>query len=122
MNECPTFDLHYNNYLIESLNLERPDKWFQIKSYCPQRTFIYHHGPTNSGKSTSAVEELKNLKHDQNGIYMAPLRLLAWEYQQKLGNCSLVTGQEKDYRNSNLVSCTIEAAPLNEEYEVAVID
>ena len=53
---------------------------------------------------------------------MAPLRLLAWEYQQKLGNCSLVTGQEKEYVNSKLVSCTIQAAPLKEEYEVAVID
>ena len=53
---------------------------------------------------------------------MAPLRLLAWEYQQKLVNCSLITGQEKEFKNSNLVSCTIEAAPLNEEYEVAVID
>ena len=53
---------------------------------------------------------------------MAPLRLLAWEYQQKLENCSLVTGQEKEFKNSNLVSCTIEAAPLQDEYEVAVID
>ena len=77
-----------------------------------QRVFVYHHGPTNSGKSTSAVNDLKNLPRHQKGIYMAPLRLLAWEYQQKLGNCDLITGQEKKYNNSNLVCCTIEAAPL----------
>jgi hypothetical protein len=41
---------------------------------------------------------------------MAPLRLLAWETQKKLGKCNLITGQEKDYQNSNLTSCTIEAA------------
>lgn len=69
--------------------------------------FIYHHGPTNSGKSTAAVEDLRSLKANERGIYMAPLRLLAWEYQQKLVNCSLITGQEKEFKNSNLVSCTI---------------
>lgn len=52
---------------------------------------------------------------------MAPLRLLAWQYHKKL-NCTLITGQEKTYKNSNLISCTIEAANLNDEYSVAVID
>lgn len=53
---------------------------------------------------------------------MAPLRLLAWETQQKLGNCNLITGQQKQYRNSHLTSCTVEAAPLTDLYEVAIID
>jgi ATP-dependent RNA helicase SUPV3L1/SUV3 len=92
---------------MQVLNLERPDKWFELKSFCNQRTFIYHHGPTNSGKSTAAIEDLKSLSSKERGIYMAPLRLLAWEYQQKLGNCTLITGQEKEYKNSNLISCTI---------------
>lgn len=61
----------------------------------PGRHFIYHHGPTNSGKTSSALNQLKNLDKSKKGIYMAPLRLLAWEMQQKLGNCNLITGQDK---------------------------
>ena len=53
---------------------------------------------------------------------MAPLRLLAWETQQKLGKCNLITGQEKDYQNSHLTSCTIEALNFQEMYDVAIID
>lgn len=39
---------------------------------------------------------------------MAPLRLLAWENQQKLGDCNLLTGQDKNFTLSNITSCTIE--------------
>ena len=50
-------------------------------------------GPTNSGKTRSALERLKKSK---NGIYCAPLRLLAWEISETLLNngvaCSLITG------------------------------
>ena len=53
---------------------------------------------------------------------MAPLRLLAWETQQKLGKCNLITGQEKDYQNSHLTSCTIEAGDFQQIYDVAIID
>lgn len=53
---------------------------------------------------------------------MAPLRLLAWQTQQKLMPCSLVTGQEKQIVNSGLTSCTIETVDLGGEYDVAIID
>jgi len=53
---------------------------------------------------------------------MAPLRLLAWQTQQKLLPCSLITGQEKQIVNSGLTSCTIETVDLGGEYDVAVID
>jgi ATP-dependent RNA helicase SUPV3L1/SUV3 len=50
-------------------------------------------GPTNSGKTRAALEKLKA---SRNGIYCAPLRLLAWEISEVLLNngvaCSLVTG------------------------------
>lgn len=46
---------------MEFINLERPEKWFQQEEKTEPRVFIYHHGPTNSGKSTSAIEDLKNL-------------------------------------------------------------
>lgn len=41
-----------------------------------KRKFIYHHGPTNSGKTHAALLELEKAN---NGIYCSPLRLLAWE-------------------------------------------
>ena len=53
--ECPTFNIYDNDYLLESLSCTRPDKWFYKQSEAQPRVFIYHHGPTNSGKSTSAV-------------------------------------------------------------------
>ena len=98
---------------MEILDLRSPHRWFDLSNVKGKRKFIYHHGPTNSGKTFTAMTELQELKENQKGIYMAPLRLLAWEAQQKLGNCNLITGQEKDYKNSNLTSCTLEAAPLN---------
>jgi len=57
------------------------------------RRFIYHMGPTNSGKTRSAIEALEKAK---NGVYCAPLRLLAWETAEKLRSkgvvCDLHTG------------------------------
>jgi ATP-dependent RNA helicase SUPV3L1/SUV3 len=42
--------------------------------------------------------------------------------QQKLENCNLITGQDKEFRVSNLTSCTIEALNTSDEYDVAIID
>ena len=106
---------------MEIIDLRNPQNWF-LSGDRKKRKFIYHHGPTNSGKTFHAINELKNLKQTEKGIYMAPLRLLAWETQQKLGKCNLITGQEKDYQNSHLTSCTVEAADMSETYDLAVID
>lgn len=78
MNVSNEFNSYFNDFSLELLNLDRPDKWFHASSKYDKKTFIYHHGPTNSGKSTSAIEQLKKLGPYQKGIYMAPLRLLAW--------------------------------------------
>ncbi len=43
-----------------------------------KRKIIYHSGLTNSGKTYAAFKELIKAK---TGIYLAPLRLLAWEGQ-----------------------------------------
>ena len=53
---------------------------------------------------------------------MAPLRLLAWQIQQRLFPCTLITGQEKIVMDSKLTSCTIETANLLKQYKLAVID
>ena len=57
------------------------------------RNIHFHFGPTNSGKTRAALEDLKKAK---TGIYCAPLRLLAWEISENLLNngvpCNLITG------------------------------
>ena len=83
-----------------------------------------HIGPTNSGKTYSA---LKALGCASTGIYLGPLRLLAWEVYEKLGNvgvrCGLLTGQEREFpENYTHIACTIEMADLNRHFDTAVID
>lgn len=62
-------------FLTNISDLSMPHQWFpearQIK-----RTIVYHLGPTNSGKTHQALQALKEAR---TGIYLAPLRLLAWE-------------------------------------------
>ena len=63
----------------------------------------------------------------KSGIYLGPLRLLAWEICTKLRgksiDCALLTGQERDYpENFTHISCTVEMADLKEKFDVAVID
>ena len=86
--------------------------------------YIIHVGKTNSGKTFNAVQKLKE---SGNGVYLAPLRLLAWEIYEKLNiegyRCNLVTGEEQvESPNAKLTSSTIEMANYQKEYEVAVID
>jgi hypothetical protein len=41
---------------MEAFDMRSPQNWF---SNTKGRHFIYHHGPTNSGKTSSAIKELK---------------------------------------------------------------
>ena len=91
-----------------------------------KRKIIYHVGQTNSGKTFRAFESLAAAK---SGVYLAPLRLLAWEGQQKLLGkhvvCDLITGQEKMIHQENKathLSCTIESLNFQKQYDVCVID
>ncbi len=88
------------------------------------RHFVLHIGPTNSGKSYDAIEALKKAR---NGIYLAPLRLLAYEKYEELNEagcwCSLKTGEEEMIvPRASLQSSTIEMLDFLKEYDVAVID
>ncbi len=89
-----------------------------------QRHFILHIGPTNSGKTHDAIEALKNA---ESGVYLAPLRLLAYEQYDTLNRagaaCTLVTGEERRVVDgAYLRSSTIEMLDFKRRYEVAVID
>lgn len=88
------------------------------------RHFVIHVGGTNTGKTYDAMSELMQ---SQNGIYLAPLRLLAMENQELMNNkgvlCSLSTGEEEDIvPEANHISCTVEKADCVRRFETAVID
>lgn len=89
-----------------------------------KRHFVLHVGPTNSGKSYTA---LQRLKEGETGVYLAPLRLLALEKYEELNRagcyCSMLTGEEKIMvPGSTHISATIEMLDLNRYYDIAVID
>ena len=88
------------------------------------REIIFNVGPTNSGKTYSALKELKQA---DSGLYLAPLRLLALEGYESLKSdgvaVSLITGEEEIIdEDSTHISSTIEMLNTDIEVEVCVID
>lgn len=89
-----------------------------------QRKLYFFVGPTNSGKTYSAMREL--IKADC-GIYLAPLRLLALENYEFLRenkiNSSLITGEEEIFNEDSTHICsTIEMINFELQTDVCVID
>lgn len=81
-------------------------------------------GPTNSGKTYSAMQELKS---SNSGLYLAPLRLLALEGYEDLKQngieASLITGEEQIIdEEASYVCSTIEMLDFNLDVDLAVID
>lgn len=89
-----------------------------------KRKVYIHLGETNTGKTYTAMERLKEAKH---GVYLSPLRILALENYEKLNNsniiCNLLTGEEEILKEgATHTSCTIEKVDLKKEYDIAIID
>ncbi|CEQ38807.1 SPOSA6832_00253, partial [Sporobolomyces salmonicolor] len=92
-----------------------------------RRKLILHVGPTNSGKTFSALVALGRAR-------TGPLRLLAHEVfsrfnEGKIGNegkrtCNLITGEEQRILDpdAGLISCTVEMFPMTKRLDVGVID
>ena len=85
---------------------------------------IFHGGPTNSGKTYSALQRLRESK---NGLYLGPLRLLAAEIYETLTidgiYTNLFTGQERqEIPFSTHSSATVEMCSVDNEYDVVVMD
>ncbi|GAA6035934.1 hypothetical protein JCM8097_005173 [Rhodosporidiobolus ruineniae] len=112
------------------------DRRFQATEAYPaarqqRRRLILHVGPTNSGKTHSALVALARAR---TGAYAGPLRLLAHEVfsrfnEGKIGDegprtCNLVTGEEKRILDpdAGLQSCTVEMFPLSRRLDVGVVD
>jgi ATP-dependent RNA helicase SUPV3L1/SUV3 len=75
---------------------------------------VAHLGPTNSGKTHAALEELAA---KGSGVYAGPLRMLAQEVHRRLGarlgaeRVGLVTGEERANEKAPIVCSTVEMAP-----------
>ena len=89
-----------------------------------KRKLYFFVGPTNSGKTYQAMQELQKA---DCGIYLAPLRLLALENYETLKNnnisSALITGEEEIFDEENTHICsTIEMVNFSLETDVCVID
>jgi ATP-dependent RNA helicase SUPV3L1/SUV3 len=88
----------------------------------PERV-VAHLGPTNSGKTYAALEELAAAGR---GVYAGPLRMLAQEAQRRLGervgidNVGLITGEERVNERAPILATTVEMAP--QAGELLVLD
>jgi hypothetical protein len=90
----------------------------------PHVQYVVHVGDTNTGKTYTALEELKKRK---SGLYLAPLRLLALEVYEKLNRegvlCDMKTGEEeKRTEGASHASCTVEMFEEKTPYDIIVID
>ena len=130
--------VHYNHYCEEVETLNEYERMSEAvvtaipehikdaypKSRMMKRKFILHIGPTNSGKTFTALQKFREARE---AAYLAPLRLLALEVYENTNaagvECSLLTGEEEAIVNgASHVSETIEMADLGKHYDVAVID
>lgn len=108
--------------MIETLPKE-PRDYFPL-ARCLKRKFILHVGPTNSGKT---YQSLERFRQSGSGVYLAPLRLLALEVQEKMLvqnlPCNLLTGEDKQVMDgARHVASTIEKLSFSQIYDVAIID
>ncbi|UMM64558.1 helicase-related protein [Aristophania vespae] len=81
-------------------------------------------GPTNSGKSYTALAALAEAK---SGIALAPLRLLAHEFREAMLSrnvpISLTTGEERIIDpTARHLAATVEMCPFHNPVDVAIID
>ena len=112
-----------NHRMAEGIALHRFHETFP-GARARQRQLLLIAGPTNSGKTYAAFQQLAAAK---SGVYLAPLRLMAAEFWDRMRAagvpCSLITGEERfpdpDARH---ISSTIEMLATDAEYDVAIID
>ena len=89
-----------------------------------KRHFVLHIGDTNSGKSHDAVQAMM---HAGTGMYLAPLRLLAYENYGRLNEagvpCTMLTGEEHiETEGARHTARTVELCDLTNAYDCVVID
>lgn len=108
---------------LEKLNIQEYHSSFSTARKIKRKLKLYI-GPTNSGKTYHALNDLAS---HSNGAYLSPLRLLAWEGKEELEKrghpTSLLTGEEKIIiENSSFSAQTIETLNFNNVYDCILID
>ena len=104
------------------VRVPEPEIVLPTRSFEPE-SVVAHVGPTNSGKTYSALEFLADTGR---GVFAAPLRMLAQEAHRRLSaqlgeeRVGLVTGEERVNEHAPIICCTAEMAPLRGE--VLVLD
>jgi ATP-dependent RNA helicase SUPV3L1/SUV3 len=104
------------------LRVPEPEIILPGRRFDPE-TVVAHLGPTNSGKTHSALQFLADAGR---GVFAAPLRMLAQEAHRRLSaqlgpeRVGLVTGEERVNEHAPIICCTAEMAPLSGE--VLVLD
>ncbi|HEX2166120.1 MAG TPA: helicase-related protein, partial [Longimicrobiales bacterium] len=109
--------------LVEERGLIAYREYFPIARSLGRELIMYA-GPTNSGKTWRALNELAE---GESGVYLAPLRLLALEGQEEIEKrgrtSSFITGEERDIREgAQFIASTIEMMDSRRVVNVAVID
>jgi ATP-dependent RNA helicase SUPV3L1/SUV3 len=112
-----------NGVIARRAGLDRYAAHF-VNARSLQRRLTVVIGPTNSGKSHYALDRLAAA---ESGAALAPLRLLALEFQEALAArgvaASLLTGEERDIvPGARHVACTVEMADTSRIIDVAVVD
>jgi hypothetical protein len=116
-------EIHHIEQIEHELNLQSYEETFPVARSLNRKISIFI-GPTNSGKTYHALNELAK---GQTGAYLAPLRLMAAEGQEQLSErgiiSNLVTGEERQMvPGATHTSSTVEMCPFNKVVDVAVID
>lgn len=116
-------EIHHIEQIEDELNLQSYEQTFPVARSLNRKISIFV-GPTNSGKTFHALNELAKGK---TGSYLAPLRLMAAEGQEALADrgiiSNLITGEEQHLLpGATHTSSTVEMCPFNKIIDVAVID
>lgn len=115
--------------LVEKLNSCSNPAFLFPEARKLNRQVHLHIGPTNSGKTYTALQAFQRA---ESGYYAGPLRLLAREVYNRMKSnkkpCNLVTGDEIVYEYdadgniAQLSSGTVEMININSIMDIAVID
>jgi ATP-dependent RNA helicase SUPV3L1/SUV3 len=109
--------------LLDQLQITEYHTYF-TKARLLKRKLKLYLGPTNSGKTYQA---LNDLALHEKGVYLSPLRLLAWEGKEEIEKrgkpTSLITGEERQIvEGAKFKSQTIETLNFSEEVGAILID
>lgn len=98
---------------------QKPTVQIQARSARPKNSTL-HIGPTNSGKTYNALNEMFHSFRNNPTLthaYAGPLRMLAYEVYEKMvaefgeENVGYITGEEQINPTAKLLACTVEMIP-----------